>query len=48
MKEFLQLSLLAFLSVGLATAQTATVTRNVDLRPDPSTDNDPIGAFTRV
>src|SRR5215472_12090299 len=41
-KRFLWFSLLVFLGVGLATAQTATVTRNVNLRPDPSTDNDPI------
>ena len=42
MKRFLWFSLLVFLGVALATAQTATVTRNVNLRPDPSTDNDPI------
>jgi uncharacterized protein YgiM (DUF1202 family) len=34
------LSLLLFL--GMSAAQTAVVTRNVNLRPDPSTDNDPI------
>jgi hypothetical protein len=42
MKRFLRSLLLAFLWIGLAAAQTATVTRNVNLRPDPSTDNDPI------
>lgn len=42
MKRFLRLLLLAFLGPGLAAAQTATVTRTVNLRPDPSTDNDPI------
>src|SRR5262249_36831087 len=31
-----------FVRVGSSVAQTATVTRNVNLRPDPSTDNDPI------
>src|SRR5215472_5294907 len=41
-KRFLWFSLLVFLGVALATAQTATVTRIVNLRPDPSTDNDPI------
>lgn len=42
MKSLLRLFLLALLAIGLATAQTATVTRNVNLRPDPSADNDPI------
>ncbi len=42
MKRLLRLFLFAFLGAGLAIAQTATVTRNVNLRPDPSTDNDPI------
>lgn len=46
MKRFLRLLVLAFLGVGLAAAQTATVTRNVNLRPDPSTDNDPIEKLT--
>src|SRR5438094_10348909 len=42
MKRLLKtlLSLLLFLS--MSAAQTAVVTRNVNLRPDPSTDNDPI------
>jgi uncharacterized protein YgiM (DUF1202 family) len=34
--------LCVFVGVGSSVAQTATVTRNVNLRPDPSTDNDPI------
>jgi uncharacterized protein YraI len=39
---------LAFLilSVGLASSQTAVVTRNVNLRPDPSTHGDPIDILT--
>jgi hypothetical protein len=46
MKRFLRSLLLAFLWIGLAAAQTATVTRNVNLRPDPSTDNTPIEKLT--
>jgi hypothetical protein len=42
MKRFLRSLLLAFLWIGLAAAQTAVVTRNVNLRPDASTDNTPI------
>lgn len=42
MKRFLWLLVLAFIGVGLVAAQTATVTRNVNLRPDPSTNNDPV------
>jgi Deoxyribonuclease II len=39
MKRFLRFLVLAFLGIGLAAAQTAVVTRNVDLRTDASTDN---------
>ncbi|HLW52953.1 MAG TPA: SH3 domain-containing protein [Candidatus Angelobacter sp.] len=42
MKRFLRPLLLIVLGVGLALSQTATVTRNVNLRSDPSTDNPPI------
>lgn len=42
MKRFLRILALALLVAGLAAAQTATVTRNVNLRPGPSTDNAPI------
>ena len=45
MKRLLCIVIL-FLLVGLARSQTATVTRNVNLRPDPSTDNDPITKLT--
>jgi hypothetical protein len=41
MKRFLCFFLLAVLSI-IASAQTAVVTRNVNLRPDPSTDQDSI------
>ena len=41
MKRFLCFFLLAVLSI-IASAQTAIVTRNVNLRPDPSTDQGPI------
>jgi hypothetical protein len=41
-KKFLRLVLFVILCLGFAAAQTATVTRNANLRPDPSTDNDPI------
>src|SRR5215831_9250815 len=46
MKRFLWLLLLVLFANGFAAAQTATVTRNVNLRPDPSTDNDPITKLT--
>lgn len=42
MKCLTRLLLLVVLFIGLASAQTAVVTRNVNLRPDASTDNDPI------
>jgi len=42
MKRLLKLFVLLLLSLGLALGQTGVVTRNVNLRPDPSTDNDPI------
>jgi hypothetical protein len=42
MSKLARLSVLVFFGIGLARAQTATVTRDVNLRPDPSTDNDPI------
>src|SRR5882762_7997553 len=42
MKRLLKLAVLLLLSLGLAVGQTGTVTRNVNLRPDPSTDDDPI------
>jgi hypothetical protein len=45
MKRFLCFFLLAVLSV-VASAQTAVVTRNVNLRPDPSTDQDSIETLT--
>jgi hypothetical protein len=41
MKRFLRLLAIALVSVALA-AQTGTITRNANLRPDASTDNDPI------
>src|SRR5258706_11107455 len=43
MKRLLRALLLLLLSAGLSAAQTAVVKRNVNLRSDPSTDNDPIG-----
>jgi hypothetical protein len=43
MKRLLSIWVLGLLTVVLATAQTAVVTRNVNLRPDASTDNNPIG-----
>ena len=46
MKRLLRTLLLLLLSAGLAAAQTALVKRNVNLRPDPSTDNDPIEKLT--
>src|SRR6266851_5238907 len=42
MKCLLKLFVLLLLSLGLALGQTGVVTRNVNLRTDPSTDNDPI------
>jgi len=42
MKRLIRLLLFVVLFLGLASAQTAVVTRNVNLRPDASTDNDPI------
>ena len=45
MQRFLRIVLLVFLSLGFALDQTATVTRNVDLRPD-STGSDPIVKLT--
>lgn len=41
MKRLLYSLVLSLLCV-IAAAQTAVVTRNVNLRPDASTDNDPI------
>src|SRR5712691_10776032 len=46
MKRLLNLFGLLLLALGLATAQTAVVTRNVNLRPDPSTNNTPIEKLT--
>ncbi len=43
MKRLVKILLFLVLSVSLAATQTAVVTRDVNLRPDPSTDNDPIG-----
>jgi len=45
MKRLL-LSLVLFLLCVVAAAQTAVVTRNVNLRPDPSTNNDPVETLT--
>jgi hypothetical protein len=42
MKRLLRIVVYLSLSVSLALAQTAVVTRNVNLRSDPSTNNDPI------
>jgi hypothetical protein len=42
MMRLFRLLTLVLLSIGIVSAQTATVKRNVNLRPDPSTDNDPI------
>ena len=42
MKKFLRLSFVVLFLALLAGAQTATVKHNVNLRPDPSTDNPPI------
>src|SRR5713226_5909982 len=46
MKRLLNLFAFLLLALGLATAQTAVVTRNVNLRPDPSTSNTPIEKLT--
>lgn len=42
MKRLAALLLWSFLSVACTLSQTAVVSRNVNLRPDPSTANDPI------
>src|SRR6266496_3186467 len=47
MNRLLRILLLLLLWVTSVAAQTATVTRNVNLRPEPSTDNDPIQKLTR-
>jgi uncharacterized protein YraI len=47
MNRSLRRFLLLLLWVTSVAAQTATVSRNVNLRPDPSTDNDPIQKLTR-
>lgn len=46
MRRVLRVWLLVFFVSLFAAAQTATVKRNVNLRPDPSTDNDPITTLT--
>ncbi len=46
MNRLLRLLICVFLGGGLAAAQTATVTRKVNLRSDPSTDYDPITKLT--
>jgi hypothetical protein len=46
MKHLLRVFLLLLLSAGLGAGQTTVVKRNVNLRPDPSTDNDPIEKLT--
>jgi hypothetical protein len=46
MKRLLLLLLLAVLCVGLAAGQTAIVIRNVSLRSDASSDEDPITKLT--
>src|SRR5260370_22542840 len=46
LKRLIRLLLFVVLFLGLASAQTAVVTRNVNLRPDASTDNDPIEKLT--
>ena len=43
MKRLLSIWVFALLTLVLATAQTAVVTRNVNLRPDASTGNSPVG-----
>lgn len=46
MKKHLFVLMLAFLCTGLAFSQTAVVIRNVNLRPDASTNQDPITTLT--
>jgi len=46
MKRFLRLFLLVMLLAAAASAQTAVVKRNVNLRPDPSTANEPVATLT--
>jgi hypothetical protein len=46
MKRLLHLFLLVVLYLGSSVAQTATVTRNVNLRPDASTDKSPVTKLT--
>jgi len=46
MKKLLRFSVLVLLCCGLAYAQTAVVIRNVNLRPDASTDKTPIEKLT--
>src|SRR5437879_11575344 len=46
MKLLRALFVLVVLVIGLAAAQTAVVTRSVNLRPDPSTDNAPVKKLT--
>src|SRR5579872_4128319 len=46
MRCLIRLLLFVGLFLGLASAQTAFVTRNVNLRRDASTDNDPIEKLT--
>lgn len=41
-KRLAQVLALVFLSVAICTAQTVVVTRNVNLRPDPSTKQNPV------
>src|SRR5258708_34141793 len=43
MDRLLRLTVWFLLALSLAYGQPAVVTRNFTLRPDPSTDNDPIG-----
>jgi uncharacterized protein YraI len=47
MKRLLRTFVLLLLWVTSVAAQTAIVTRNVNLRPDPSTDNAPVQKLTR-
>jgi Deoxyribonuclease II len=46
MKRFLRLLAFALVGIGFATSQTATVTRNANLRPDTSSDGRPIAKLT--
>lgn len=46
MRRLIRSLLFVVICLGLASAQTAVVTRNVNLRPDASTDNDPIEKLT--